>query len=581
MDHLHFIHDLAIVMIVAGLVTLLFHRLRQPVVLGYILAGVLIGPHIPLVPQITDESTINTLSQLGVVFLMFSLGLEFSLRKLAAVGATALIAAGSEIVLMMWLGYETGRHFGWSTMDALFLGSMLAISSTTIIAKTLRDLGKKREHFTELIFGILIVEDILAIALIALLSSIAMTGSVAVGQVVTTLGKLSLFVAVALMLGLLAVPRLLQYVASFKSSEMMLITVLGLCFGMCLLVIKLGYSVALGAFITGAVIAESRQHKHIEHLIAPLRDMFSAIFFVAIGLMLDPATLMRYATPVLWITATVIIGKIVSCSLGTLLSGHDGRTALRVGMGLAQIGEFSFIMATLGHNLGVTSDFLYPIAVAVSALTTLTTPYLIRAAEPSSDFVSRHMPRSVTALLGLYTTWAQNLRLAGDRALMISLIRRMLVQILLNLAIVAAIFLGGSYWKTHGGNIPLLPDRYDAIGTWCAALAASLPFLIAMYRKLQAMSLLLAEISLGGSPIGDVSPGARMVIAQVIPMAAIGGVGLWLAALSSAILPPLGVLVAVISVALCVALILWRQFVHLHSRLQIALIETFDRADAD
>jgi K+:H+ antiporter len=285
------------------------------VVLGYLVAGIIIGPHTPPFQLIHDEDAIATLAELGVVFLMFSLGLEFSIRKLARVGATAVVAALAEIVLMLWLGYEIGRWFGWGTMDAVFLGAMLAISSTTIIVKALDELGMKRERFAQLIFGILIVEDILAIGMIALLSGIAATGTLAAGAVLATLGQLALFLVVALVVGILAVPRLLAHVARFRRDEMLLITVLGLCFGFCLLVVQLGYSLALGAFVIGAVMAESRQLAAIERLTAPLTDMFSAIFFVAIGLMIDPRVLAQYAVPIAVITVAVVVGKVLTCSL--------------------------------------------------------------------------------------------------------------------------------------------------------------------------------------------------------------------------------------------------------------------------
>ena len=379
MHAISFIQDLAVIMLVAGVVTILFHRFKQPVVLGYIVAGFIIGPHTPPFGLIHDEETIRILAELGVIFLMFCLGLEFSLRKLFKVGATAFIAAFMEITLMIWIGYEIGRWFDWNTMDSLFLGAILAISSTTIIVKALNDLKMKNERFAQLIFGVLIVEDILGIGIIALLSSIAVSGSVSPEEVFSTVGILSLFMIVALVIGILLVPRVLAYVARFESNEMLLITVLGLCFGFCLLVVKLEYSMVLGAFLIGAIMAESRQLLKIERLIEPVRDLFSAIFFVAIGLMLDPAILLEYALPIVVITIAVVLGKMLSCGLGAFIAGNDGRTSLRVGMGLSQIGEFSFIIAALGMTLQVTSSFLYPVAVAVSVLTTLMTPYLIRA----------------------------------------------------------------------------------------------------------------------------------------------------------------------------------------------------------
>src|SRR5512134_1808421 len=311
MHGLTFLQDLAVVMIVAGLVTVVFHRFKQPVVLGYILAGVIIGPHTPPAVLIHDRETIDTLAELGVILLMFSLGLEFNLRKLTQVGIPALIAAIMEILLLFWVGYEIGRFFDWPLLDSVFLGAMLSMSSTTVIIKVLGELGKMKERFAQLIFGILIIEDILGIAMIALLSGIAMTGKLSVGDVGLTLGRLGVFLAVTLVAGLLAVPRLISYVARFKSNEMLIVTVLGLCFGVSLLAAKLGYSVALGAFVIGAVIAEARELHRVEALLEPVRDMFSAIFFVAIGLLIDPQMLLTYWQPILVITLAVIAGKVL------------------------------------------------------------------------------------------------------------------------------------------------------------------------------------------------------------------------------------------------------------------------------
>src|SRR2546426_5497815 len=438
MHGIAFLQDLAVVMIVAGLVTVVFHRFKQPVVLGYILAGVIIGPHTPPFPFINNQETIQTLAELGVILLMFSLGLEFSLGKVKQVGHTAFIAAFLEIMLMVWVGYEIGRLFGWGTMDSIFLGAMLSISSTTIIIKALAELGKTKERFAQLIFGILIIEDILAIVMIALLSVIAMTGALSVGEIGLTIGKLGIFLTAALVIGLLAVPRLLGYVARFKSNEMLLITVLGLCFGFSLLAVKLGYSVALGAFIIGAVIAEAREIGRIEILTEPIRDMFSAIFFVAIGLLIDPAILLEHWLPVLVITLVVVIGKVITCSFGTFLAGNDSRTSLRVGMGLAQIGEFSFIIASLGVTLHVTSGFLYPVAVAVSAVTTLLTPYLIRGADGLANWFDREAPRSLVGYLELYTQWVG--QLGGHRHASMAWMRKWLWQMGLNAALIAAVF---------------------------------------------------------------------------------------------------------------------------------------------
>lgn len=581
MHAISFIQDLAVIMLVAGVVTILFHRLKQPVVLGYIVAGFIIGPHTPPFGLIHDEDTIKTLAELGVIFLMFCLGLEFSLRKLFKVGATAFIAAFLEIVLMIWIGFEIGRWFGWNTMDSLFLGAILAISSTTIIVKVLNDLKMKNERFAQLIFGVLIVEDILGIGIIALLSGIAVSGTVSSGEVFSTVGKLSLFMIVALVIGILLVPRLLAYVARFESNEMLLITVLGLCFGFCLLVVKLEYSMVLGAFLIGAIMAESRQLLKIERLIEPVRDLFSAIFFVAIGLMIDPQVLVEYAWPIVVITLAVVLGKMVSCGMGAFIAGNDGRTSLRVGMGLSQIGEFSFIIAALGMTLQVTSDFLYPVAVAVSAITTLLTPYLIRAADPLSQKLGNVVPGRLARVLSLYGEWLRNIQPQGEGAMLAAMIRRILLQVGVNLALVIAIFFSGGYFAGRIGN--WLSEWVSDISQqkamiWGAALLLSLPFLIAAYRKLKALSMLLAEMGVKPEMAGRHTQRVRRVIAEVIPLLSLLVIFLLLSALSASILPTNELLLVIAVVAAVVVALLWRWLIRVHTRMQIALLETLENS---
>ncbi|HEX6833805.1 MAG TPA: cation:proton antiporter [Rudaea sp.] len=574
MHTIAFIHDLAIIMLTAGVVTVLFHLMRQPVVLGYIVAGVLIGPHTPPYAFVTDQETIRTLAELGVVFLLFSLGLEFSLRRLRQVGATALVAAIAGIVTMLWLGYVIGLAFGWRTMDALFLGAMLSISSTTITIKALDDLGMKKEHFARVVFAVLIVEDVLAVAMLALLSGAAVTGTVDTGDVLRTLAGLTVFLVASLVIGILAVPRLLDRIARFNSNEMLLVATLGLLFGFCLLVARMGYSIALGAFVIGVIIAEAHALPRIERLIAPVRDMFSAIFFVTIGILLDPRVLVDYAAPIAAITLAVVVGKVLARALFAFVAGQDGRTSLRVGMSLAQIGEFSFIIATLGTTLKATSDFLYPIAVAVSALTTLFTPYLIRAADPLAHRVREAVPTGFRRILHMYTAWLQSLRFEGDRAVLAAIVRRILLQAFVNFCLVAAIFGAGAYFKS--ANLldlnALLPSPAltNAL-IWGAALVLSLPFLIAAYRKLKALAMMLAETSVRA---GRHTERVQRIVAEVIPAASTGGMLLIVSALSSSILPPQELLVAVLAMGALILVLLWRTLVKLHSRLQIALLET-------
>jgi CPA2 family monovalent cation:H+ antiporter-2 len=574
MHVVEFIHDLAIIMLAAGVVTVVFHLLRQPVVLGYIAAGVLIGPHTPPYSLVTDEQTINTLSELGLVFLLFSLGLEFSLRHLRQVGATALVSAIAGIVTMLSLGYAIGRAFGWNVMDALFLGAMLSISSTTITIKALEDLKLKKEHFAQVVFAILIVEDVLAIALIALLSSAAKTGAIDSGEVLRTLGTLTVFLVAALVVGILTVPRLLDWVARFNSSEMLLVAVLGLLFGFCLIVVRLGYSVALGAFVIGVIVAEATSLRRIERLIGPVRDMFSAIFFVAIGLTLDPRVLLEQPGAIAAATVAVILGKSLSRAAGAFTAGQDARTSLRIGMSLAQIGEFSFIIAGLGLALKATSPFLYPLAVAVSALTTLCTPYLIRAADPIEERVRAWTPPGFRNMFHMYTNWLQSLRFVGDRAVIAAMVRRILLQAFVNLCLVAAIFgagayLGSRYRAEIAGWIP-----YPAVANaliWGAALVLSLAFLIAAYRKLKALAMMLAEV---GVRAGRHTERVQRVVAEVLPAVSIGAMLVLVSALSSSILPPAELLVAVLAMGALILVLLRRTLVKLHSRLQIALLDT-------
>ena len=575
MHTIAFIHDLAFIMLAAGVVTVVFHLLRQPVVLGYIAAGVLIGPHTLFSASlVTDQETIRTLAELGVVFLLFSLGLEFSLRRLRSVGATAVVAATAGIITMLWLGYEVGLAFGWRTMDALFLGAMLSISSTTITIKALDDLGLKREHFAQVVFAILIVEDVLAIGMLALLSSVAITGMVDAGEVLRTFATLTVFLVASLVIGILAVPRLLDFVARFGSNEMLLVAVLGLLFGFCLLVARLGYSIALGAFTIGVIIAEARALRRIERLIEPVRDMFSAIFFVAIGLLLDPRVLVTYAAPVAVITLVVVLGKVLARSLFAFTAGQNWRNSMRIGMSLAQIGEFSFIIATLGTTLNVTSDFLYPVAVAVSALTTLFTPYLIRAAEPLARRVRAATPHGLRRVLQMYTSWLQGLRFVGDRAVIAAMVRRILLQAFVNFCLVAAIFGGGAYLASTRTLDLSEWVRNPALANaliWGAALVMSLPFLIAAYRKLKALAMILAEASVRA---GRHTLRVQRIVSEIIPAVSTAAMLLLVSALSSSILPPAELLVAVLAMGALILALLWRTLVKLHSRLQIALLET-------
>jgi K+:H+ antiporter len=573
-----FLQDLAIVMSVAALATLIFRQLRQPVVLGYILAGVIIGPHTPPFALIEDEHAIETLAELGIIFLMFALGLEFSLRKLKEVGPTAFIAASLEILLMIFAGYALGRAFGWSEMDSIFLGAILSISSTTIIIKALEGLGKARERFASLIFGILIVEDILAIVLIALLSGFARTGQLEAGAVGMTILSLGSFLGILLVAGLIVVPRLLNYVARFKSDEMLLITVVGLCFGISIVTVKLGYSVALGAFIIGAIIAEARQIYKIETLMHPVRDLFSAVFFVSIGMLFDPALLVKYALPIVVLTIVVVLGKVISCSLGSFVAGNDMRTSLRVGMGLAQIGEFSFIIAALGLSLNVTSDFIYPIAVAVSSITTLLTPYLIRSSDGLVEWFDRVAPKPLLQAIDAYSERVGDLGKGGSR-IESKLLGKLGGQIALNLLIIAGIFIGAIFLhRTIVSWLPEFPGGEDGkkAVTWFAALLVSFPILVAVWRKVEAGAMIVAETAVRQSKTGSRDPALlQALISKTILVFGTAVIVLIVALLSSALLPSRNVLLLTLLIMVISSVLLYRGAVKLYSRAQSALRDTF------
>lgn len=410
MAHLpHLITDLGLVLAVAGITTLIFRKIRQPVVLGYIIAGFLVGPHVSLFPTVVDSEGISTWSEIGVIFLLFSLGLEFSFRKLLKVGGSASITAVVEIVLMIAIGFSAGYLMGWSTMDSIFLGAILSMSSTTIIIRAFDEVGVRTKKFAHLVFGILIVEDVVAILLLVLLSTLAVSQQFAGAELVMQMGKLTFFLILWFLAGIFFVPTFLKRTRHLLNDETMLIVCVAMCLLMVMLGVEVGFSAALGAFIMGSILAETTQAERIEHLVRPVKDLFAAIFFVSVGMMIDPRVLEEYALPLLIIILLTILGKLITTSLGALLSGQSLKHSVQAGMSLAQIGEFSFIIASLGVSLNVTSGFLYPIAVAASAVTTFTTPFLIRNAGPFYGFLERKLPERWVKNLNRYSSGTQQL----------------------------------------------------------------------------------------------------------------------------------------------------------------------------
>lgn len=415
MGHLpKLISDLALILMAGAFITLIFKKIRQPLVLGYIIAGFLVGPYFHLVPTVSDLQNVDTLAEIGVIFLLFSLGLEFSFKKLVRVGGSASITAFVEIVFITVAGYFLGKLMGWSTMDSLFLGGMLASSSTTIILRAFDELGVKTKRYAGVVFGVLIVEDIVVILLMVLLSTMAVTRQFEGTEMIFTVLKLLFFLAIWFIAGIFLLPTFLKKAKKLMDDENLLILSLGLCLGMVVLATVVGFSAELGAFVMGSIIAETTSAEKVEHLIKPVKDLFGAIFFVSVGMMIDPKAMVEYAWPILWVTLLTLFGKLISTTIGAVLSGQPLKQAIQVGMSMAQIGEFAFIVATLGLSLGVISPFLFPIAVGASAVTTFTTPYLIKYSEPFSDFITRLLPDKWIRRLNRYSSGTQSIQADSD-----------------------------------------------------------------------------------------------------------------------------------------------------------------------
>ena len=408
------IKDLALILGAAGIVTLLFKRVKQPIVLGYILVGLLVGPNINLFPSVVDAESIKTWADIGVIFLLFALGLEFSFKKLLKVGGSAAITGIIELICMMLLGYSLGMLLNWSVMDSVFLGGIIAISSTTIIFRAFDELGLKSQQFTGLVFGVLIIEDLVAILLMVLLSTVAVSQQFQGLQMMISMFKLFLFLSIWFITGIFLLPTFLKKISTLLSSETLLIISLALCLGMVVLADQFGFSAALGAFIMGSLLAETTQAHRIETLISSVKNLFGAIFFVSVGMLIDPAVLVEYAIPVVMLTFSVLVGKTLFVTIGALFAGRPLKQALQAGTSMAQIGEFSFIIATLGLTLNVISAQIYPIAVGVSVITTFATPYMIRLAEPIYHGLLKVLPQRWIISLEEYSSSSQIIESESD-----------------------------------------------------------------------------------------------------------------------------------------------------------------------
>lgn len=481
MGHLpKLIEDLALILIVAAFVVIIFRKIKQPLVLGYIIAGFLVSPNLNIFPSVVDSANIKTLAEIGVIFLLFSLGLEFSFKKLMNVGGSASITAFVEIIFITIAGYYTGRWLGWSVMDSMFLGGMLASSSTTIIIRAFDELGVKTKNFAKTVFGVLVVEDIVVILLMVLLSTIAVTKEFEGTQILFTVAKLLFFLILWFLLGIFLVPTLLKLIKPLIDEEILLILSIGLCLGMVLIAVQVGFSAELGAFVMGSIIAETTVAEKVEHTLKSVKDLFAAVFFVSVGMMIDYEAMITYAWPIFIVTMLTIFGKLFSSTLGALLSGQPLKQSIQVGMSMAQIGEFAFIVATLGLSLGVISDFLFPVAVGVSAITTFTTPYLIQLSEPFYNWLVKVVPPKYITKINQYSSNTQNIQAESAWKTILTRYARI---IMINGIIILAIYLMFSNFI-----IPAINENLDSndikniIGNALPVLFI-LPFLWALMVK--------------------------------------------------------------------------------------------------
>ncbi len=563
-----FLTNLAIVLCVAAVTTLVFQRLRQPLVLGYIIAGLLVGPHVPF-PLVADSDTVYGLSELGVILLLFGIGLEFTAGKLMRVGAAATIVAAVEISVQIILGDVSGHLFGWTSRESLYAGAMMAMSSTTIIAKAFDEM-KVSGRVRELVLGVLVVEDLVAILLLAAFATLT-AGSLSAAQVGTTAARLGLFLVVVFGAGLLVIPRLVRAVVKLDRPETTAIACIGICFAFALLAQRFDYSVALGAFIAGSLVAESGEGVRIAHLLEPVRDLFAAVFFVSVGMLIDPSLVRANWAPILVLSAVVIGGRLIGVSIPAFLTGNGVRTSIAASMSLSQIGEFSFLIAGLGISTGAVRDFLYPVAVSVSAVTALTTPWMIRVSGPVSAWVDRRLPHPLQTFVALYGSWIDGLRGPGPRR---TRVQRQVRLLLLDAALLAAVlilsarfFYDAVAWLQ--GHAPLGPGGARIVAM-VAALALATPFLVGIVRLAGALAINLAGQALPAAKPGavDLAAAPRRALVVSLQLVAAVALGLPLFAVARAFLPLLPTIALFVTALIVLAIRLWRSVTQLQGHVR-------------
>ncbi|HET7249010.1 MAG TPA: cation:proton antiporter, partial [Gemmatimonadales bacterium] len=541
------------------------------VVLGYLIAGLIVGPHLPI-PLVADPDIVRTLSEFGVILLMFSIGLELSVRTLAAVGPTAGLTALLETSVMVWIGFTVGQLVGWTNLQSVFTGAIVAISSTTIIAKVFAEQGVTGTA-RELVFGILVVEDLIAVLLMTILTALASGSGLAAGPLAATVARLIAFLVGLVVVGLLVVPRVVRAIARLQRRETLLVASIGICFGLSLLAQAFGYSAALGAFLAGSLVAESGEEKDVERLVEPVRDMFAAVFFVSVGMLIDPGLVGQHWAVVLALTGVVVVGKVVSVSVGSFLTGNGLRTSIQTGMSLAQIGEFSFIIAGLGVALHATDSFLYPVAITVSGLTTLLTPWLIRAAVPVASWMDRKLPRPLQTFAALYGSWLEDLRSAPRRPTTAGGIRRLLRLLVLDAAVLAALIVGtAASLSGLAGFVERRIGVSDAVGRSVivgAAVVLAAPFCLGVVRSSRKLGMTLARAALPKQQRRvDFAAAPRRMLVVTLQLAGVLLVGMPLLALTQPFLPLLpGVALLVVVLAL-LGIGFWRSATNLQGHVR-------------
>jgi monovalent cation:H+ antiporter-2, CPA2 family len=572
MDSHAFLQSLAVVLCVAAVATVVFQRLRQPVVFGYLLAGLIIGPHIPI-PLVADTQTVRALSELGVILLMFSLGLEFSLRKLVQVSQKAGAVALFECSVMISIGYLVGQVLGFTRIESVFAGAIVGISSTTIILKAFQE-QKVKGRVTELVFGVLIIEDLIAIFLLAILTTISRSGTVSPTDLGLTALRLVMFLAGLIGFGILTVPRFIRAVQRLGQPETTLVASIGICFAAALLALSFGYSVALGAFIAGSLVAESGHDAEVETLVRPVRDMFAAIFFVSVGMMIDPAAVVHHWQAVFALTLAVIVGKVLAVTTGAFLAGHGRRTAMKAGMSLAQIGEFSFVIAGVGVTSGAIGGFIYPVAITVSAVTTLTTPLLIRFSNRAAASIDHWLPEPIQTVAALYASWIERVRSSprapAERSHTNRIVRVILLDAALFIAVVIAVNVEiGRLTAIVAGMTGIASGQVRFVIVLLGGLIA-IPLLYGLITSARALGNHLARRAFADAQAGKVDPAdaPRRALVILVQLAVVIAIGVPVVAITQPFLPANQGIVVFALLTLVLLVALWRNAANLqgHAR---------------